>query len=144
MVLHIIKLCVGVDSFEELDHWIKGEVARAEAVGMAPETTHTTRMYPRRAAEIIGEGSLYWVIKGLVQARQLITDIRPNKGDDGIERCDLVLDPQLVRTEIQPRRPFQGWRYLDPKDAPPDMRQIKGADDMPPDMRRALVELALI
>lgn len=84
------------------------------------------------------------MIKGYVQVRQRIVAIRPFKDVDGIERCDLVLDPDLVRTEMQPRRPFQGWRYLEPKDAPRDLRRIEGAADMHPEMRRQLAELALI
>ncbi|BBE71810.1 hypothetical protein OHA_1_01393 [Pleomorphomonas sp. SM30] len=144
MPLHIIKLCVGAESVEDLDQWIRLRLLDLAAAGLEPEQTHTTRMYPKRAAEIVGEGSLYWVIKGVVQVRQRIVDIRPAKGADGIERCDIVLDPELVRTEPRAHRPFQGWRYLADKDVPPDLRRITGAEDMHPEMRRALAELALI
>ncbi len=144
MALHIIKLCVGAESVEDLDQWIRLRLLDLAAAGLEPEQTHTTRMAPKRAAEIVGEGSLYWVIKGVVQVRQRIVDIRPVKGDDGIERCDIVLDPELVRTEPRHHRPFQGWRYLADKDAPRDLRRITGAEDMHPEMRRALAELALI
>ena len=144
MPLHIIKLCVGAESVEDLDDWIRARLAATAAAGLAPEQTHTTRMFPKRAAEIAGEGSLYWVIKGAVQVRQRITEIRAVTGEDGIERCDLVLDPQTVRTEPQPRRPFQGWRYLEEKDAPRDLRRLTAGADMDPEMRRALAELALI
>lgn len=144
MPLHMIKLCVGAESVEDLDAWIRECLAEASAAGRAPEQTHTTRMVPKRAAEIAGDGSLYWVIRGFVQVRQRILEIRPVKHADGIERCDLVLEPVLQRTEMQPRRPFQGWRYLDPKDAPRDLRRNTVADDIHPEMRRALAELALI
>lgn len=144
MALHLIKLCVGADSVEDLDQWIRMRLADQAAGGRTPEQTHTTRMIPKRAAEIVDGGSLYWVIKGQVQVRQRVVDIRPFKDTDGIERCDLVLDPVLVRTAFQPRRPFQGWRYLTEKDAPADVRITAGHDDMHPEMRRALVELALI
>lgn len=143
MPLHLIKLCVGVESVEDLDRWIREEVVAAEVDGRRYEDTHTTRMFPKRADEIVGEGSLYWVIKGFVQVRQRIIDIRPAKGADGIERCDIVFEPELVRTEMQPRRPFQGWRYLTEEDAPRDIRR-RGGDDMPPELRKALAELALI
>lgn len=144
MALHLIKLCVGADSVEDLDQWIRMRLSDQAAGGRTPEQTHTTRMIPKRAAEIVDGGSLYWVIKGQVQVRQRVVDIRPFKDTDGIERCDLVLDPVLVRTAFQPRRPFQGWRYLTEKDAPADVRITAGHDDMHPEMRRALVELALI
>lgn len=144
MALHLIKLCVGAESVEDLDRWIRDRLLTLGVAGLAQEQTHTTRMIPKRADEIVGEGSLYWVIKGFVQVRQRILDIRPFKDADGIERCDLVLEPELVRTEMQPRRPFQGWRYLTETDAPRDARAIAAADGMHPEMRRALAELALI
>ncbi len=144
MALHIIKLCVGADSVEDLDAWIRHRLAVMQAAGLPAEQTHTTRMFPKRAAEIAGDGSLYWVIKGFVQVRQRIVDIRPVKGDDGIDRCDLVLEPELHRTEMQPRRPFQGWRYLLDKDAPRDVRRGSGGEDLPAAMRRDLAELGLL
>jgi hypothetical protein len=102
-------------------------------------------MMPKRADEIVGEGSLYWVIKGFVQVRQRIVDIRPVTDAAGIERCDIVLDPQLHRTRLQPRRPFQGWRYLADRDAPADLGRTGTADDaIPAEMRRELAELGLI
>jgi hypothetical protein len=145
MSLHIIKLCVGVESVEDLEGWIDGEVAALRAAGQPAVTTHTTRMMPKRADEIVGEGSLYWVIKGFVQVRQRIVDIRPVTDAAGIERCDIVLDPQLHRTRLQPRRPFQGWRYLADRDAPADLGRTGTADDaIPAEMRRELAELGLI
>jgi hypothetical protein len=144
MPLHLIKLCVGAESVEDLDQWIAERLADRLADGRPGEQTHTTRMFPRRASEIAGEGSLYWVIRGFVQVRQPILELRPVKGDDGIERCDIVLEPVLHRTELQPRRPFQGWRYLDPKDAPRDARTGRVVEGMPEAMRRDLAELGLL
>ncbi|WP_181702159.1 DUF1489 family protein [Chthonobacter albigriseus] len=144
MPLHLIKLCVGAESVEDLDAWIQERIAIQKSAGLEPEQTHTTRMIPKRAAEIVDGGSLFWVIKGFVQVRQRIVAIRPFKGEDGIERCDLVLEPVLMRTETQPRRPFQGWRYLEERDAPRDIRRTAVGDDMPAEMRRHLAELALI
>lgn len=109
------------------------------------EQYHTTRMMPTRAAEILDGGSLYWVVKGSVQCRQAITAIRPYTDAEGIGRCRLVLDPQVVRTEWQPRRAFQGWRYLKPEDAPADLGADRAAlAEMPPKLRRELAELGLL
>jgi len=144
MPLHIIKLCVGVETVDELDRWFRDEELAAAARGEAFAPVHTTRMFPKRKAEVLDGGSLYWVIKGIVQARQRIVDLRPSVGGDGIERCDIVMEPRLTRTEYQPRRPFQGWRYLSASDAPADLRGEGDHGDIPETMRRALRELALI
>ncbi|ODN70584.1 DUF1489 family protein [Methylobrevis pamukkalensis] len=144
MALHIIKLCVGADSVEDLQSWIDDRMADRRASGRPIEQIHTTRMFPRRTDEVLDGGSLYWVIKGVVQVRQRIADLRPVKGADGIDRCDIVLDPVLVRTAPQPRRPFQGWRYLQEKDAPRDLRTAEGAEGIPAEMRQELLELGLI
>jgi hypothetical protein len=144
MPLNIVKLCVGAESVEDLEAWIRERLLMMAVAGEKPEQTHTTRMMPKRAAEIAGSGSLYWVIKGFVQARQLITDIRQFKDVDGIERCDLVLEPVVVRTQMQPKRPFQGWRYLEDKDAPRDIRHGVVEGEIDPQMRKALAELALL
>ena len=102
-------------------------------------------MVPTRGPEIVGGGSLYWVIKGSVQCRQLVTEIRPFVDGEGIGRCHLVLDPTVVRTEWQPRRAFQGWRYLKPADAPADLgRSRAGLAAVPPRLRQELAELGLL
>ena len=144
MALHIIKLCVGVESVDELDQWYREEVLAAAARGETYERMHVTRMFPKRVDEVLAGGSLYWVIKGIVQARQSILELRPVRGADAVDRCGIVLDPELHRTEYRPCRAFQGWRYYDPKDAPADIRQSSVDGDMPEGMRRALRELALI
>lgn len=105
---------------------------------------HTTRMIPKRADEIVGKGSLYWVIKGMVSCRQKIIAIEPFDDDDGITRCNLVLDKELVPVRPQPKRPFQGWRYLKAEDAPPDLPKGQGVTDMPERMRNELAELGLL
>lgn len=133
--LNLVKLCVGVSEIEDLVAWQKGR----------SKLFHTTRMVPKRADEIVAGGSLYWVIKGQIQARQLITAITPFKDDDGIRRCHLVLDRELVLTQWQPRRAFQGWRYLRAEDAPNDLpkgAQAQGA--IPEEMRQDLQELGLL
>ena len=102
---------------------------------------HVTRMWPKREAELTDGGSLYWVFKGLVLGRQRILGLEPRDGADGIARCAIRLDPEVVRTMPQPRRPFQGWRYLRPEDAPRDLAAGGAIPDLPP---RLLAELAAI
>jgi hypothetical protein len=95
--------------------------------------------------ELLEGGSLYWVIKGQVMARQSLLDIRTFTSADGIQRCELMLGPEVIETAPQPKRPFQGWRYLKPEDAPRDIGEF-GADvaAMPEDLRRELAELGLL
>lgn len=144
MPLHLLKLCVGVDAIEDLQAWIDFRLEEKRARGEAAEQYHTTRMIPTRREELLDGGSLYWVIKGAIQARQHLVDIRPFTDAAGVKRCQLVLEPVLHPTRPQPRRPFQGWRYLTPDDAPPDIRKLSGGGDIPETMRRELAELCLI
>lgn len=145
MALNILKLCVGCDSVEDLEEWIALKLEERRRAREPLEHWHTTRMVPNRVDEVTSGGSLYWVIKGSVQCRQRITEIRPFVDDDGIGRCRLMLDPQVVRTEWQPRRAFQGWRYLKPEDAPADLgRSRAGLVAMPPKLRQELAELGLL
>lgn len=145
MSLNILKLCVGSDSIEDLEEWIESCLEQRRRLGEPLEHWHTTRMVPTRGAEIVDGGSLYWVIKGNVQCRQRITEIRPFTDADGIGRCRLMLDPTVVRTEWQPRRPFQGWRYLKQEDAPADFGKGRaGLAEMPPKLRAELAELGLL
>lgn len=144
MPLHLVKLCVGVSAIEELDAWIAERLAGQAARGAPAEHKHTTRMVPRRVAELLDGGSLYWVIKGNIQVRQRLIDIRPFVDGEGIQRCDLVLSPELAATRWQPRRAFQGWRYLEPCEAPVDLRAGTGANALPPELRVELAELGLL
>lgn len=106
---------------------------------------HVTRMWPKRADEILGGGSIYWVIKGLVQCRQRILRFDEVDHGDGIRRCAIVLDPEVVRVTPTTRRPFQGWRYLKAADAPRDLPAGKGTDDeLPPDLSAALAEIGVL
>lgn len=100
-------------------------------------------MVPKRRDEILDGGSLYWVIKGYTAVRQPLIDIRPFVDGEGVSRCHLVYGEEMVLVSPRPRRAFQGWRYLDPKDAPPDIG--KGASgEMPDKLRRELAELGLL
>jgi hypothetical protein len=102
-------------------------------------------MMPTRGSELLDGGSLYWVIKAQVQCRQRLLEIRPFIDQEGISRCHLVLDPTVVRTEWQPRRAFQGWRYLKQVDAPVDIGTSHAElMAMPPKLRRELAELGLL
>lgn len=145
MTVHLIKLCVGVDSVQELAVWQAERLKRLKREKEKPELCHRTLQTPRRRAEILDGGSLYWVIKGFVLVRQRVLDLRPDAKEDGTACCGIVLDPELVTTRAHPRRAFQGWRYLEAADAPPDARgSVDERDDMPPGMREALRELRLI
>lgn len=144
MPLNILKLCVGCDSIEDLEGWIAFRLDEQRRAGRALEQFHTTRMVPKRVEELTDGGSLYWVIKGSVQCRQRLLDVRPFTDGEGISRCHLVLEPTVVKTEWQPRRPFQGWRYLDVKDAPRDLPEGSGIAEMPANLRKELAELGLL
>jgi hypothetical protein len=145
MALHLIKLCVGCDSVRELEGWIKQRLKDKRKRGEKPEHVHRTRMVPKRAAELVDGGSLYWVIRGEVVCRQRIRDVRPFRDKDGIGRCGLVLDPKVILVAPRPHRAFQGWRYLAAKDAPRDLEKATpGAAAMPEKLRRELRELGLM
>jgi hypothetical protein len=145
MSLNILKLCVGCESVEDLEEWIAEKLEQRRRAGEPVEHWHTTRMVPTRAAEITDGGSLYWVIKGSVQCRQRLVEVRPFVDDEGLSRCRLMLDPVVVRTEWQPRRAFQGWRYLKQNEAPADLgKGRKGIAEMPPKLRQELAELGLL
>jgi hypothetical protein len=145
MPLNLLKLCVGCDSVEDLEEWIAMKLDQRRRAGEPAEHFHTTRMVPTRASELVDGGSLYWVIKGSVQCRQRLLEVRPFVDGEGISRCHLILDPVVVRTEWQPRRAFQGWRYLKPKEAPVDLgKGRKGIAEMPPKLRQELAELGLL
>jgi hypothetical protein len=143
MALHIIKLAVGVGSLKELADWQKKRLKDKRAKGQKPELIHITRMTPKRADEVLDGGSLYWVIKGQIAARQTLKELRAVKWK-GVPHCGLVYDKALVPVSLRPRRAFQGWRYLDPKDAPPDLAGTKGAKGLPEALQRELASLGLL
>lgn len=140
MTLHILKLSVGTESVDDLASW------QAQHVLARPDglPRHVTRMWPKRADEVLDGGSIYWVIKGVVLARQRILRFDEVEGQDGILRCAMIFDPELIRTEPAPRRPFQGWRYLKPEDAPRDLPAFRtGDDELPPELAEALATFGL-
>ena len=145
MALHLIKLCVGCDSVEDLRAWIL-ERRRAHPSNGEPEGhIPTTRMVPKRASDLLGGGSLFWVVRGELSCRQRLRQIQPFTDGEGVGRCRLVLDPEVVEVQPRPYRPFQGWRYLEAKDAPADLQTAApGAILMPEPLRRELRELGLL
>jgi hypothetical protein len=146
MSLNLIKLCVGVDHVDELQAYYVQRLAQKKAEGQPQELMHVTRMTPKRSDEILDGGSLYWVIKRVIQARQRILELRPLVDNEGKRRCAIVLDPEIILVEPRKHRPFQGWRYLKMQDAPKDFAFGSDADtsDMPASMRAELSELGLI
>ncbi len=145
MPLHLLKLCVGADSVADLEGWIAVRLAEQRRAGQAAEQRHTTRMVPKRLADLLDGGSLFWVIRGQVAARQRLLDVRPFTDGDGIGRCHLVLDPAVVAVETRPCRPFQGWRYLDALAAPRDAGGLGPEMSALPDaLRRELRDLGLL
>ena len=140
-MLHLIKLSVGPKDVAQL-RAIQERRAVAD-----PPLRHQTRMMPKRAAEITAGGSIYWVVAGFVQVRQRILDIIDDAWDDGSACAGLVLDPVLVPVAARQMKPFQGWRYLDPAAAPPDVAALtaaEGAEAMPERMRAELRALGLL
>ena len=139
MTIHLIKLSVGTESVEDLRRW------QARRLRMSGRVFHQTRMMPRRAAELVRGGSIFWVIKGLVQARQRLVAIEPQVDSEGRRSTLLILAPDLVRSVPNPHRAFQGWRYLAAEDAPPDLGDAAGdLPDMPPEMIAELRALGLL
>ncbi len=146
-MIHLVKLCVGCDSIEDLSSWQAQRLAAMKSAGnRKPELFHRTFQMPKRKDELIAGGSLYWVIKGLIQARQRITDLREGKKDDGSPCCLIMLERGLIPVRPVPRRAFQGWRYLEPADVPPDVAgdRADAVAEMPAAMRKELASLGLI
>jgi len=138
--VNLVKLCVGADEVQDLIDW-QAERRRKNG-GAAP--FHVTRMFPKRSAELLNGGSLYWVFKGVMAARQRILALEEVRGEDGILRCKIVLDAKIIRTEPVPRRPFQGWRYLEARESPRDLTRAGGAEaGLPPSLIAALSEIGV-
>ena len=135
MVLHLVKLCVGADSLEDLERW---RDTCAPGTQLMP---HTTRMTPKRGKELLAGGSLYWVIKRVIQARQRIVELEEFVDEAGIKRCTIWMDNEIVPTAPAPKRPFQGWRYLKPEQAPKDLSVQSGGEDLPAELRKKLIEI---
>ena len=145
-MLHLVKLCVGAASIEDLAQWQASYPGFLPAKGKTRRVFHTTFQWPKRQADLLDGGSLYWVIKGFIQARQKLVGFDEGAKDDGSPCCLLLLDPAIVPVRPQPRKAFQGWRYLTADDAPPDLSSDAGATlaAMPPQLRKQLAALGLM
>jgi hypothetical protein len=140
-MLHLTKLAVGV---RDIDHL---RALQADRARTNPPLRHRTRNSPRRRADVLDGGSMYWVISGTMLARQRILDIIEDQRDDQTRCTGLILDPAIVPLAGRPTRPFQGWRYLDPDAAPadlPDLAAAIGAEVLPASLRRELQALCLL
>lgn len=143
MTVHMVKLCVGAETVDDLAVWAQKRAKAREQLGGGRMHEHVTRMRPKRTVELLDCGSLYWVIKGVILVRQRILGFETRQGSDGVQRCAILLEPDLVLTEPQPRRAFQGWRYLPAEDAPKDMaRRLRTGP--PPELSMELAELGLL
>ncbi|MFK7746251.1 MAG: DUF1489 family protein [Roseobacter sp.] len=139
--VNLIKLSVGTENIEDLAAW--QATKRAQAPDGYPR--HVTRMWPKRESEILQGGSIYWVIKGVIQCRQKVMRLDEYIGQDGIRRCAIVLDNEIIRTQTSLKRPFQGWRYLPVADAPPDLPKGRAAEEpLPVELNRALAEIGVL
>jgi hypothetical protein len=145
MPLHLVKLCVGADSLDDLRQWMAARIREAKRRGAPLQHAHVTRMTPKRMDELLDGGSLYWVIKGQISARQAILRVEPFMDADGVGRCRVWLDGAIVAVTPRPMRAFQGWRYYDAKSAPPDIDETEpGFAGMPEAMWRELAGLGLL
>ncbi len=145
MALHLIKLCVGADSVDDLLSWQTQRLADMKRRGVEVMLRHTTRQMPRRRDDILDGGSLYWVIKGEIACRQRVVDLRARVDVEGIERCDICLGSETIRVDPRPRGPFQGWRYFKAEDAPADLgADFGGAHEFPETLRRELRTLGVL
>lgn len=139
--INLVKLCVGAESVESHIEWQKTTRIRTQD----GYRRHVTRMWPKREDELLDGGSIYWVIKGLIQCRQRILRLDEVIDHRGIRRCGIVLEEEIIRTQVAQKRPFQGWRYLKPEDAPKDLRKGSVAEEpLPADLTQALSEIGVI
>jgi hypothetical protein len=144
MALHLIKLCVGAQTIGELEDHVAERVATQERAGKPAISWHITRMVPRRVDELVDGGSLYWVIKGRIAARQSLLAVKAFTDKDGVGRCRLELAPEVIAVSPRPYRAFQGWRYLADHERPRDLSQTDHGAEMPETLRQTLCELGLL
>lgn len=144
-MLHLKKLSVGSEDIEGLRKWHDHVLSEKKQI------IHVTRAFPKRADEILTKedsegGSIYWVIKGKMCVRQRIEDfIEVERKEDGGMSCGIVLRRGLIPVLPKRHRPFQGWRYLEAGDAPPDLPFGDDPDDsMPTEMAEELRDLGLL
>lgn len=140
-LIHLQKLSVGTESIEGLATWQAHVADQWGRAGFAPFADHVTRMTPKRKDDLLAGGSIYWVIKGVIQCRNRIVDLQETFTEDGRKACRIVLDADIVPVVPTPKRAFQGWRYLKPEDAPQDLTELGGAADLPESLRTKLADI---
>ena len=139
--INLVKLSVGTETVQNLADWQANPAART-ADGLP---RHVTRMWPKRSAELLKGGSIYWVIKGIILCRQKVLRLDEIFGVDGIRRCAIVIEPQLIQVAATPKRAFQGWRYLPTADSPPDLSRPRASDDdLPPELQAELANIGIL
>lgn len=139
MAIHLQKLSVGSESIETLADWQKVMVARRVKAGKPPLHEHVTRMFPKQKEALLDGGSIYWVIKGMIQCRNTIVGLEETT-KNGLRHCAILMEPGPIPVIPTPKRPFQGWRYLQADDAPADISS-RALADLPPELRTKLVNL---
>jgi hypothetical protein len=146
MTVHLVKMAVGVESFDHLAQIQSERIAQAGLQGGGGQLRHMTRNRPRREGDVLENGSIFWIIKGYIRARQNITGFGDGMGRNGRARCAIILDPQLVRTVLTPHKPIQGWRYMDALAAPADLgaREMEVETALPDNMADELRILGLL
>ncbi len=138
--VHLLKLSVGTEDVAGLAAW--QAMKQVQTPDGYPQ--HVTRMWPKRSDEVLNGGSIFWVIKGVIQCRQRIIRLDERTGQDGIRRCAIVSDPDLIRVAATPKRAFQGWRYLAVADAPEDLSgSAQTEDPLPPELSKALAAIGV-
>ncbi|MBT6119507.1 MAG: DUF1489 domain-containing protein [Rhodospirillaceae bacterium] len=144
MTVHLIKLSVGSENFESMKTYQARRIEAAREAGLPPWSSHHTRAMPRRRDEVLDGGSIYWVVKGVLLCRNPIRDLVRKVDADERPFCAIQYGPELIRVVPRAHRPFQGWRYLDPEDAPPDLGEAERQGEPPPEMAAELRALGLI
>ena len=142
-VINIIKLCVGAQNVSELFKWQKNRIISVANLE-DPVTFIITRMRPKKEEELLNGGSIYWVFKGLILARQKIIGFDNIIGADNILRCKIILNSQIILTESIQKRPFQGWRYFKQEEVPND-RELYSEDkiEIPLELQKELSEIGI-
>ncbi len=141
-LVNLVKLCVGADTVDDIIS--RQIILNNDDKNVFQVKKHITRMWPKRGKELLNGGSLYWVIKGFIQARQKIIGLEESLGKDNVRRCAILLDPEVFLTTSVRKRPFQGWRYLDQKDTPPDLHKLDSKENnIPHELALALADIGV-
>ncbi len=143
MTVHLIMVSVGNTTVDQLRSTQSRRLIAGPLCQVTPQR-------PDREQELLQGGSVYWILQGNICVRQRIVEFEKLYDIDG-EKCGLILDSELIETEAVPRRPHQGWRYLEDAARPLDLSELESEDDadegegdMSPEMAAELRELGLL